>query len=66
MTGFGSFDPRCPGRDRHDWTGGRDERECRYCGALAREHMDAATEARSAFYSTLRAPRSAHGTIKKK
>lgn len=66
MTGFGEFDTSCPGHPCHDWHGEDDKRACRNCGQLAREHMDSATAARTAFFNTLRAPASAHGTIKKK
>lgn len=66
MTGFGNFDPSCPGRDRHDWTGGETERCCRHCDTVASECMDAATAARSMFFDTLRAPMSAHGSIKRR
>lgn len=72
-TGFGGFELACPDAENghHEWSSPdrrliRDDgRCCVHCGAVAREFLAAATEARAEFFSTLRAPASAHGKAKK-
>jgi hypothetical protein len=65
-TGFGDFDTSCPGHKRHQWQAPDTEnRCCEHCGTVASEFLDAATKARHAFYSTIRAPLSSHGVKKK-
>lgn len=70
-TGFGEFDASCPGHDGHVWSPpdrrlvADDGRCCVHCGVVAREHLAASTAARAEFFSTLRAPASAHGAARK-
>jgi hypothetical protein len=72
--GFGDFDLSCPSNpegDEHEWVSAvvDGSRPCKHCGIVGRSDarepgesfMDQATAARSAFFSTLRAPASAHG-----
>lgn len=73
--GFGEFDASCPDAGEHEWASASVDplRRCLHCGMLGRGHvvdrdgevtqgfLTQATAARSAFFSGLRAPESAHG-----
>jgi hypothetical protein len=69
-TGYGEFDTSCPENpDGHVWAQQDDNRPCVYCGIVARGpggFLEQATGARTEFFSTLKAPKSAHGTPRKK
>jgi hypothetical protein len=70
--GFGSFDVICHGRDgetrqRHEWQSPHTlDRCCVHCGTVATVFFDAATRSRTAFFDTIKAPASCHGSPKKK
>ena len=76
--GFGDFDTACPKAPDggHVWTPpdrrlmdrripANDTRTCVHCGVKATAFMDGATKARTELFSSLRQPRSAHGSVKK-
>jgi hypothetical protein len=69
-TGFGNFDLACPMNEAgHEFANQDDKRPCIHCGTVGRGDggfLTAATEARCEFFSTLSAPKSAHGTPRKK